>query len=262
MTVAAPCVTRSGPGLLHRRGLLAGTCAALLCAGTDWAEAAPAGASHDFAGALPAEPEADGPPTVGAAPRRHRVGGTRRPSDDEGSVAGRIVRGAPTTTPLAIMLYFEALKTLNRDGEAYNAGWKSRWNPVIVDFFRETATEPSGDTTSWCAASLNWTLARCGYAGGTDSASSGSFRGVRGRTRHPQPGDIVVFGATDPAAFARGQGHVGLFLAETQDKVLVLGGNQKNLSGHQGVCRKWLAKRDDERRLLSYHAVGTLRSTA
>lgn len=263
MTIGSPPEALAGPAPLHRRGLLVGASAALICAGAGRAWAAPVEAYRDFAGALPTEPEADVPPGLGTgrpARRRIIVGGTRKPSDVEAAEADRIVAHAPTTTPLDVMLYLEALKTLNRDKEAYNAGWKRRWNPIIVGFFRETGTTPSGDTTAWCAASLNWTLARCGYAGGTGSASSGSFRGVRGRTRHPRPGDIVVFGATDPAAFARGQGHVGLFLAETPDEVLVLGGNQKNAYGHQAVCRKWLAKRDDERRLQSYHAVRALRT--
>ncbi len=262
-------IQAAGPAVIGRRGLLVGAPAAWLCAAGGPAAAARSEAHseahRDFAGPLPVEAEADAPPGLGTGrpSRRHALlRGTRRASDVEEAVAARVAAGVPSTSPLAVMLHFEKLTTVNRDGEAYNAGWRTRWNPVIVGFFRETATVPSGDTTAWCAASLNWALARCGYAGGTDSASSGSFRGVRGRTRHPRPGDVVVFGATDPAAFARGQGHVGLFLAETADRVLVLGGNQKNVAGHQAVCRKWLAKRDEERTLQSYHAVGALRSAA
>ena len=185
--------------------------------------------------------------------------GTREPTSGEATVAGRILEHAPATTPLDIMLYFERLKIVNRDLEAYNAGWRERWNPVIVAFFRETETVPSGDTTPWCAASLNWALARCGYRGGTGSASSGSFRDVPGKTRHPVPGDIAVFGATDPKSYKAGMGHVCLFLAQTRDHVLVLGGNQKNVFGHQAICRKWLAKRDDVRQLHSFHAIRALR---
>ena len=233
-----------------RRALLLGLSALVAGLAPAPAEAKPLEAYRDFSGHLP------------ALPVRHsglRLG-TRQPTNSEAGVAARILEHAPTTTPLDVMLYFERLKTLNRNHEAYNAGWKERWNPVIVAFFRETKTVPSGDTTPWCAASLNWALAQCGYGGGTHSASSGKFRGVAGTTRHPVPGDIVVFGATDPTAYKVGIGHVALFLAQTRDQVLVLGGNQKNTFGHQAICRKWLAKRDDVRQLHSFHAIRALRA--
>lgn len=188
--------------------------------------------------------------------------GTIHPTGDEAALAARILARAPTSSPLAVMLYFEALTQVNKDHEAYNAGWRTRWNPVIVEFFRQTATTPSGDVTPWCAAFLNWSLANAGYRGGTDSASSGSFRCVPGETKRPQPGDVVVFGATDPKQFELGIGHVGIFLSQTQDKVMVLGGNQKNAFGHQAICRKWLNKRDEVRELHSFHAIRALRKAA
>jgi uncharacterized protein (TIGR02594 family) len=181
------------------------------------------------------------------------VGGTRKPEKNEQSIAGRIIERAPSSSPFAIMHYFETLKRVNKDNEAYNGGWASRWNPIIVQFFTETQTKPEGDTTSWCAASLNWTLARSGHKGGTRSASSGSFRDSPGKTRHPRRGDIVVFGATDPAAFAQGHGHVGLFVAQRANAVLVLGGNQKNPFGHHAFCRKWIDKNGAELKLHSFH---------
>ena len=183
------------------------------------------------------------------------VGGTRRPERNEQTIADRIIERAPTSSPYAIMHYFETLKRVNKDNEAYNGGWATRWNPVIVQFFRETQTKPEGDTTSWCAASLNWTLARAGLKGGTDSASSGSFRNSPGKTRHPRRGDIVVFGATDRAAFAQGHGHVGLFVAQRADAVLVLGGNQTNPFGHHAFCRKWLDKKGTDLKLHSFHDI-------
>lgn len=244
-----PAGAAAGGARPDRRALLLGL--SVLAVGlTPWAaEAKTIEAYRDFTGRLP-------PASRGGARLRR---GTREPTNSEAAVAGRVLEHAPATTPLDVMLYFERLKTVNRNHEAYNAGWRDRWNPVIVAFFRETGTVPSGDTTPWCAASLNWALAQCGYRGGTGSASSGSFRDVPGKTRRPVPGDIVVFAATDPKDRKAGKGHVGLFLAQTRDHVLVLGGNQKNTFGHQAVCRKWLAKRDDVRHLHSFHAVRALR---
>jgi uncharacterized protein (TIGR02594 family) len=190
------------------------------------------------------------------------VGGTGVPLANEATRAGKILSASPKASPLAVMRYLEGVKALNKDGEAYNGGWKTRWNPVIVAFFEQTSTTPEGDTTSWCAASLNWALAHAGYRGGTASASSGSFRNAPGRTRRPRPGDIVVFGLTDPKGFAAGRGHVGLFLAQRHDAVLVLGGNQKNRFGHHAVCRKWLAKNGEDLKLHSFHAVHALKQQA
>jgi uncharacterized protein (TIGR02594 family) len=184
------------------------------------------------------------------------VGGTQKPGASEQGIAERIVKRAPRSSPFAIMHYFENLRRVNKDNEAYNGGWATRWNPIIYGFFSETQTAPEGDTTSWCAASLNWTLARAGLKGGTHSASSGSFRDSPGRTDRPRPGDIVVFGAADRTAFAQGRGHVGLFVAQRAKQVLVLGGNQKNPFGHHAFCRKWLDKNGMDLRLHSFHEIG------
>jgi uncharacterized protein (TIGR02594 family) len=183
------------------------------------------------------------------------VGGTAKPERNEQTIANGIIKRAPVRSPYAIMHYFETLRRVNKDNEAYNGGWATRWNPIIVEFFRATQTKPEGDTTSWCAASLNWTLARSHMKGGTHSASSGSFRESPGKTRHPRRGDIVVFGATDPAAFAQGRGHVGLFVAQRSDAVLVLGGNQTNPFGHHAFCRKWLDKKGKDLKLHSFHDI-------
>lgn len=182
------------------------------------------------------------------------VGGSAQAEGSEIAVANRILTAAPRTSPLAMMLYFERLRARNKDGEAYNAGWqKDRWNPIIVTFFEATATTPSGDTTSWCAASLNWMLRRAGYSGGTGSASSGSFREAPGLTRRPRPGDIVVFRDTDSEASAKGLGHVCLFLRQTGNRILVLGGNQVDPRGHHAIRRKWLDKANDSLTLHSFH---------
>jgi len=170
-----------------------------------------------------------------------------------------LISKAPTGgMVIDVMSYLEGLTDKNIDNEFYNAGWRTRWNPVIVTFFTATHTKPSGDVTPWCAACVNWCLARVGYLG-TGSAVSGSFRSVPGQTGAPQKGDIVVFRNTNDAEARVGRGHVALFLEQNADSIFVLGGNQKNSFGHHAVCRKWIPKSDGTLTFHSYHSIAALR---
>jgi uncharacterized protein (TIGR02594 family) len=182
--------------------------------------------------------------------------GTRPALREEIEKADAILAGAPSNkTPLDIMRYLEAVPDVNRDGEHYNAGWRTRWNPVIVRFFAATNFgKPAGDTTSWCAASLNWSLKRSGFQHGTNSAASSSFRTVPGRTDNPKPGDIVVFVQTGDHS----HGHVTLFVAADANRIQCLGGNQLDQVGHHAICTKWIPKQGFLT-FHSYHSVEALR---
>jgi uncharacterized protein (TIGR02594 family) len=182
--------------------------------------------------------------------------GRRLALKEEIEKADTILANAPSSTsPIEVMRYLEVLRDTNRDGEFYNAGWKSRWNPAIVRFFAATNFgKPEEDTTSWCAASLNWRLKRCGFQFGTNSAASASFRTVPGKTEDPKPGDIVVFVQTAD----RSHGHVSLFLGADADRVQCLGGNRTNKSGHHAICTKWIPKQGFLT-FHSYHAIDALR---
>lgn len=185
--------------------------------------------------------------------------GTDPAKSDEVAKADKLLLASPAgKQPLDVMLYLESLPDRNIDGEAYNGGWRKRWNPLIVRFFGETKTKPSGDITAWCAASLNWTLKWCSYHG-TQSASSSSFREAPGSTNTPQQGDIVVFASTDPDQARIGHGHVGLFLKQSNDAILVLGGNQKTPQGHHAVCRKWIKKKGCILTFHSFHSVSAFK---
>jgi uncharacterized protein (TIGR02594 family) len=204
--------------------------------------------------------------TVYVNPYTPLLGGSGPASSEEEETANRILRRAHGHTPLRVMLYFEALRTVNHDGEAYNGGWKDRANPVILAFLRgvRTDTWPLGDRTSWCAASLNWVLQRAGYEGGTGSPLSGSFREAPGRTDDPKTGDIVVFRDIDQSLSDQGFGHVCLYLRQTNSAIFVLGGNQKNVFGHQAVCRKWIRRNDETFGLTlhSFHSIEAFKRRA
>jgi uncharacterized protein (TIGR02594 family) len=106
-------------------------------------------------------------------------------------------------------------------------------NPLIVLLFLATKMTPSGDQTPWCAAFMNWCLARSGITG-TRSASSQSFtrwgreRWRKGESDLPtsgQVGDIAVFTSrSDPS-----HGHVAFYngvVPNSYRRVSITGGNQ------------------------------------
>jgi uncharacterized protein (TIGR02594 family) len=204
-----------------KQGLLAAVGSGLLPVGTG-AQSKPKGGPDFFTGLIP----------------ELQPLGTHTPKDPELTRGDELILSSPKSKPpFEIMSYFAALTDTNGDGEAYNAGWRERYNPVIVRFFDCADRRPSGDETFWCAACLNWVLARSGFVG-TCSSSSSSFRhGVGTKTDDPQPGDIVVFRHKNKKLADVGRGHVGLFVSRTTTSVTVLGGNQKR-AGHHAVCEQ------------------------
>jgi hypothetical protein len=156
--------------------------------------------------------------------------------------------------------------------QSYARGWPTIYNPVIIEFFKATKTNPlapenDGDNTAWCAAFVNWCIARglsrdgsisdATLKRGTQSASSGSFRCWESEaakpttigpplelSESPQPGDIIVWaqnGSVRPCQPGRlqvGSGHVAFYLgAGGNAGILEVGGNQLE-SGHHAVTRK------------------------
>ena len=196
--------------------------------------------------------QSDELPDLDAILRQPESFGLQTARKEEIERADAILAAAPANrTPLEVMKYFAGVTEKNADGEYYNAGWRTRWNPVIVRFFSATNYgKPAGDTTAWCAASLNWCLRQSGFQHGTKSAASQSFRNAPGKTNDPKPGDIVVFRDQNDSA----HGHVTLFLDQDDDRVQVLGGNQTDKRGHHAVCVKWIAK-NGFLILHSYHSI-------
>lgn len=159
--------------------------------------------------------------------------GTAPATNHEERIALEIVNNAPTNcTPIDVALYYLSVGQGNYGKEKipYITAWPVRWNPVIVNFFKATKLKPSGDTTAWCAAFVNYCLMRASMnknpipnsSERTKSAAAKSFRSWGRETMSPSPGDIVVFkNKNDPS-----YGHVGFFLKDMGDKILVIGGNQ------------------------------------
>lgn len=179
--------------------------------------------------------------------------GTADPGALKRDFAKQILSKAPKDCqPIDVASYFRDLglgKTeFGEEGRPYARGWPRLYNPLIIEFFRATGTNPlspgaGGDATPWCAAFINYCIAKAasksGNIGdaerkrGTRSASSGSFR-CFGKPvpadKPPSRGDIAVWalqGTIDGCKF--GSGHVGFVVSSTDDLLapyLVLGGNQ------------------------------------
>jgi uncharacterized protein (TIGR02594 family) len=115
-------------------------------------------------------------------------------------------------------------------------------NPLIVLFFLSTKTRPSGDTTAWCAAFMNWCLQHSdpSFIGTNDAGSQSFIRKDWGREvwsksetwppKNAARGDVAIFTEkSDPA-----HGHVAFFDGPTRGQpnhIDVLGGNQFDKAG-------------------------------
>jgi uncharacterized protein (TIGR02594 family) len=198
--------------------------------------------------------------------------GTASPLVEEIDTALALLENAPNgVAPLKIGEYFWNLHAglLNTDDkpmlEYYAKEWPVRANPLIVGFFKATDYgKPSGDTTAWCAAFVNWVLVRAAIGKvvspePTRSAASSSFRNWGDEAVNPIEGDIAVFRNTagDPNF-----GHVAFFLQYNEDKshVLILGGNQRpsNKSNTGEVNKSWFPVKGRSQVLHSIRSAGWL----
>jgi uncharacterized protein (TIGR02594 family) len=190
--------------------------------------------------------------------------GTHPPTDEEKKVASQVLAKVPTNcAPIEVALYFLDVGAGKYGAELrpYVTAWPVDWNPVIVQFFTEIHSQPSGDTTAWCAAFMNFCLLRAavgktlppGSAEPTLSAASSTFRYWSRELKEPgdvpKQGDVAVFRNKQSPAY----GHVGFFLAQDAMRVLVLGGNQfEGTPIRHTINRKWIAKNGGALQLHSY----------
>lgn len=203
------------------------------------------------------------------------VVGIARPTTQEVELATKILIAAPYgaipgTTPLKVAQYFlEVSKgTYGAELRKFTREWPVRANPVIHHLFIATKTFPEGDTTAWCAAFVNWCIARSlakqpemigtapGYfvnkgmafdpailVGTSRSAASGSFRCFPDKEGNPAAGDLIVWqtpGTEGMTKHCYGTGHVAFFLGRENGRYRVLGGNQRDgISNGAVTMARW-----------------------
>jgi uncharacterized protein (TIGR02594 family) len=169
-------------------------------------------------------------------------------SDPRVVAAKALLDAAPTSgTPFEVAKYF-VTNVPARFQYAWpepDAAHPTDANPLIVEFFRQMgASKDGGDTTPWCAAFVNWCIARVGLKG-TGSPASQSFLRLPwlkpiwaakggGDLAAAKTGDILVFTSSTDAA----HGHVAFFsrwIDEKHSTLEMLGGNQIQPGDHLHV---------------------------
>ena len=95
-------------------------------------------------------------------------------------------------------------------------------NPRITAYHAGTAIAGYDDKANWCSSFVDWALRQVVIAG-TGSALARSWLDWGEPLDAPRPGCIAVLWRDDPASW---KGHVGFFVHEDGDEVVLLGGNQ------------------------------------
>jgi uncharacterized protein (TIGR02594 family) len=95
-------------------------------------------------------------------------------------------------------------------------------NPRIVEYFKSTDLKASDDDVPWCAAFVGWCLDRAGVKP-SGRALARSYMTWGQSVAVPYEGCIAVLERGEPW-----QGHVGFYVREHVDYVILLGGNQGN----------------------------------
>ena len=97
-------------------------------------------------------------------------------------------------------------------------------NPRIQEYHAACGVEESPDSVAWCSSYVNWCMMKCGRPRTKSRAARSWVKWGVGLT-DPIPGCVVVLWRVAPDAW---QGHVGLFVGDLGDHILMLGGNQSN----------------------------------
>ena len=98
-------------------------------------------------------------------------------------------------------------------------------NPRILEYHRATrlgSPEANHDETSWCSSFANWCMMQAGYPR-THSAMARSWLTWGQPLAKPRYGCVTVFWRESPNGPF---GHVGFYVSETRNHILLLGGNQ------------------------------------
>jgi uncharacterized protein (TIGR02594 family) len=99
-----------------------------------------------------------------------------------------------------------------------------RHHPRVLQYHAATRLHATSDEVPWCASYVCWCLETAGITS-TRSAAAASYR-TWGQKCELKVGAVIVFGKADPDA--AGTGHVGFCVGVEGDRVLCLGGNQRN----------------------------------
>jgi uncharacterized protein (TIGR02594 family) len=95
-------------------------------------------------------------------------------------------------------------------------------NPRIEEYNNATTLVGYDDKISWCSSFVNWCLAQSGLEG-TRSALARSWIEWGDEIKEPVLGCVAVVTRDGAESW---KGHVGFFIEATDDRIILLGGNQ------------------------------------
>jgi len=119
-------------------------------------------------------------------------------------------------TPLQLALSFLGEKEKFNDGTS---------NPRILSLYKDFADWVTDTEVAWCSAYMNSIYASTGYEY-SGKLNARSWLDIGERVESPVPGDIVVFWRESPTSW---KGHVGIYVNQNENNIMVLGGNQSNM---------------------------------
>jgi uncharacterized protein (TIGR02594 family) len=97
-------------------------------------------------------------------------------------------------------------------------------NPRIIEYHTATSYGAKDDEVPWCSSFANWCMKQCGIEG-TNNAGALSWLHWGRTINAPKPGCIVVLWRKSPDS---GLGHVGFYVREHGQYVVLLAGNQND----------------------------------
>ena len=103
-------------------------------------------------------------------------------------------------------------------------------NPDIIKYFDVLGDGKQWtDEFAWCSAFINWACIEAGKES-SGALNARSWLAVGRPVTIPMLGDIVVYWRVSPDSW---KGHVGIYIADEDEIIYTLGGNQGNM-----VCIK------------------------
>jgi uncharacterized protein (TIGR02594 family) len=93
----------------------------------------------------------------------------------------------------------------------------------ILEYHSTTTLKATDDETPWCSSFVNWCV-QLAELKGTNSAAARSWLKWGNEVKEPYEGCVVVIKRGNSSW----QGHVGFFVKEVGNNILILGGNQSN----------------------------------
>jgi uncharacterized protein (TIGR02594 family) len=104
-------------------------------------------------------------------------------------------------------------------------------NPDILQMAKDCGfTNYIHTSTAWCSLFMNWVALKAGYER-SRSLAARSWLAIGTSLLLPEMGDLVIYWREDPNGVL---GHVGLYVANRNDVIYTLGGNEANMVQIEG----------------------------